>query len=91
MKTVSAKQFWSNGFSFCCFIPLAVLIVLQLAANNYWDALWQTIVLLLLCVNNYLLCSNYTLKKDLLEQLQLNLALIEYIKEFFKNEDPKGK
>ena len=80
LKTVSASQFWSKGFTFCCFIPLAVLTALQIAADNYCGAGWQAVMLAILCVNNYLLCSNYTLKKELWEQLQVNLALIEHVK-----------
>ena len=91
MKTVSAKQFWSKGFSFCCFIPLVVLTILQLTSGNTAEAIWQTVMLVLLCVNNYLLCSNYTLKKDLLEQLQVNLALIEYTREQLKKESENFK
>ena len=81
MKTVSSKQFWSKGFTFVCFIPLTILAVLQIMAENWMAATWQVVTLAILCVNNYLLCSNYTLKKDLFEQLQINIALIQHIKE----------
>lgn len=91
MTTVSAKQFWNKGFICCCFVPLAILIVLQLGASNYWDAMWQTVILLLLCVNNHLLCENYKLKKELFEQLQVNLALIEYTREQLKKESENIK
>ena len=89
MNTVRAKHFWSKGFIFCCFIPLAVLTVLQVSEDNYWGAAWQFITLLLLCVNNYLLCSNNNLKLELLEQLQVNLALIQHLKEMLNEEELK--
>lgn len=91
LKTVSASQFWSKGFTLCCFIPLAVLTALQIAADNYWGAAWQAVTLAILCVNNYLLCSNYTLKKELLEQLQVNLALIQSFKDILKKEESENK
>ena len=86
MKTVSSKQFWSKSFLCVCFIPLTILAVLQIMAENWMAATWQVVTLAILCVNNYLLCSNYTLKKELFEQLQINLALIEYTKENIKNQ-----
>ena len=79
--TVTFQQFWSKGFTFVCFIPLTILAVLQIMAENWMAATWQVVTLAILCVNNYLLCSNYTLKKELYEQLQINLALIQYTME----------
>lgn len=87
LKTVSASQFWSKGFTFCCFIPLAVLTALHVAVESYLNAAWQAVTLAILCVNNYLLCSNYTLRRELFEQLQINIALIEYLKKFIKDDE----
>jgi hypothetical protein len=91
VRILTTKQFWNNGFIFCCFAPLALLTILQFAADNYLGATWQAITLLLLCVNNYLLCSNNNLKKELLEQLQVNLALIQHLKEILNEESKKIK
>lgn len=84
---VTAKQFFSKGFSFCCFIPLAALTVLQIASGNYWSAAWQAVTLAILCVNNYLICSNRNLRDkyvqmldDFYEEVEINIALIEYIR-----------
>jgi hypothetical protein len=79
--TVTFQQFWSKSFLCVCFIPLTILAVLQIMAENWMAATWQVVTLAILCVNNYLLCSNYTLKKELFEQLQINIALIQHIKE----------
>lgn len=84
---VSAKQFWSKGFLFCCFIPLAVLTALHIASGNYWGAAWQTATLILLCANNYLLCANQILKNELFEQLQLNIDLLELTKKTVQEKD----
>lgn len=91
MRILTTKHFWNNGFIFCCFTPLTLLTILQIAADNYLGAMWQAITLLLLCVNNYLLCSNNNLKKELLEQLQVNLALIQHLKEMLNEESKKIK
>lgn len=91
MALVTSNQFWSKGFLFCCFAPLTILTVLQMLAENWIAAVWQAVILAILCVNNYLLCSNCTLKEELLEQLQVNLALIEHIKENLNEESEEKK
>lgn len=86
MKTVTSKQFWSKGFIICCFVPLAALVVLQAYIGDYWSAVWQAVVLAILCVNNYLMCSNETLARELHDQLLINIELIEFIKKNIQKE-----
>lgn len=80
-------SFWSKEFVWCCFVPMVVFLVLHIYAGDWKNAAWQFVMLLIMCVNNLLLCSNSRLKKELFEQLQVNISLIEHIKETLKKEE----
>lgn len=77
---VSTKQYWSKSFAFICFFPQIVLIALYLMQGCWMMFAFQTIILMLCCFNNYLLCENYSIKKEVINQIQINLNLIDYIK-----------
>jgi hypothetical protein len=95
---VSPKQFFNRGFTFGCFIPLGVIAFLY-ALSGDWRALaWQVIILLAGCIINYQVCFIDKLKKqyiavldELQEQLEVNIALIGYIKEEIKKEEEDAK
>lgn len=77
---VTAKQFFSKGFVWCCLIPMLVFTLLHIYVGDWKNAAWQAVTLAILCANNYLLCSKANPEDALLEELQINIALIEYIR-----------
>lgn len=77
-------KFWSAGFTICCFIPLVILTALYVYSGNYKDAFWQMLTLVLLMVNNYLLCENRKMRKLVLETAKDNLELIELSQKLIK-------
>lgn len=74
-------SFWNVGFVIIVLIPFALVTAAYTIGGRYDYALFQTALLAVLCWNNRLLCINHELKEELLEDAQINLALIEYIKE----------
>lgn len=95
---VSPKQFFNAGFTFGCFVPLGVIAFLYALSGDWRAFAWQVIVLIAACIINYQTRFINNLKKqhiavidELQEQLEVNIALIGYIKEEIKKEEEDAK
>ena len=92
------KDFFNFGFVVLVVIPCTILAVLYAKSGDWRAFAWQLFMLLILGGVNHLTIELQNLRKkyievldDLYEEIQVNLALIEYVKELTPNNNNKTK
>lgn len=92
------KQFFNIGFTLCCAVPMGLFVVLYAISGDYRAMVWQTFCLLACCIINAQCCmiknmreSHLETLEELREELQINIALIKYMRKLLPAEPQKEK
>lgn len=84
---------WNKWFVCCCFMPICAILVMLALAGDWKSFIWQFLALILICENHKLHCSVHDYRKELYDEIEMNISLLQIIREDIinKGEIENGK